>query len=82
MLGVFGGLGIGLKVSDSCSGCGGSDFSANGFIATAQVGLNSKFHPNWAGEIFYEIGLSDIAKPSGLSSVSASDISADIQFIY
>jgi Outer membrane protein beta-barrel domain len=84
MLGAFGGLGLGLKVAESCSGdpgiCSTSSegyVSANSFVTSVQLGLNAKFHPNWSGELFYEIGLSDVS-----TSTMSNSISADVMFIY
>ncbi len=84
MVGAFGGLALGLKIADSCTGdstvcsstTGGYNLPAS-FITAGQLGLDAKFHPNWSGEIFYEFGLSDISQ-----STKASSISAALIFIY
>lgn len=84
MVGVFGGVALGLKVADSCSGDTTVCSSTNGgysqpssFTTAAQLGLNVKFDPNWAGEIFYEVGLGNVSQ-----STSASALSAGVMFIY
>ncbi len=84
MVGLFGGALLGLKVSDSCTGdstiCSdpkSGNANPKSFVSAAQLGFDVKFHPNWAGEIYYEIGLSDV---SDYTKVSA--LSAGIMFIY
>lgn len=74
-LSVFGGAVIALKVNDDCSGnsviCS-SDFADDikSFYSAATFGLRAKFHPNWAGEISYEMGLSEVSTDTDVNALS------------
>jgi hypothetical protein len=78
MVGFFAGVDLGLKINDSCSGdstiCAsttGGNYQPSSFVTSAQLGLNAKFHPNWSGEIFYELGLSDLSQYTKANALSA-----------
>ena len=83
MLGIFGGAVLGIKVTEDCSGaaaaslCDGLEDDIESTYVAGTVGLHAKFHPNWSGEISYEIGLTDIAEDT-----SANALSAGVIFIY
>jgi len=85
MFGLFAGFTAGIKITDNCSDggsgvCNQSGYgytSPAGLTTAAQLGINVKFHPNWAGELFYEVGLGDVS-----TGTTSNAISADIMFIY
>lgn len=72
MLGAFAGAVLSIKATDDCSGPAGicDSVDLNSFMASASFGLHAKFHPNWSGDISYELGLNDMADDTKANAIS------------
>lgn len=66
---------LSIKVSDSCRGdssiCNADAFKdISTFLVSGQAGLMVRFDPNWAGEINYEVGFTDVADDLSVSALN------------
>jgi hypothetical protein len=61
-VGAFGGLRLGVNVSDDCSGANDCDADPESIYYGAEVGGHFHFAPDFGVEVAYNVGLSELAE--------------------